>query len=162
MVCHFCRQLFKMRSVFLLPLLVGLAFAADNFNVKSVIDLAAHQYEKLVHQINVGHQYPTHGVPTHTHWAISNNPTASRFDWTDGFFPGVLWQLYNHTNDAKWKDWAIKATHGLEQQQNNVATHDIGFLVMCSYGEGLRLTGDKNYPAVIINAASHLAVRFNS
>ena len=93
---------------------------------------------------------------------MNAHPTAQYVDWTDGFFPGVLWQLYRHTKEAKWRDWARAATAGLEAQQYNVETHDIGFLVLCSFGDGLALTANHSYPAVITNAASHLAVRFNS
>lgn len=154
---------FVCSAVLLLSLVAPLVLAANSsFNVKSVIDIAAHQYELLVQQINLGHQYPTHGVPTNTNWSINTNPTETHVDWTDGFFPGVLWQLYDHTKDDKWKERAIKATHGLEKQQYNVGNHDVGFLILCSYGEGLRLTNDKNYSPVIVNAAHHLATRFNS
>lgn len=93
---------------------------------------------------------------------MNSHVTSTHVDWTDGFFPGVLWQLYNHTKDAKWKGWAQRATHGLESQQFNTGTHDIGFLVLCSFGDGLALTANSSYPAVISNAANHLAVRFNS
>lgn len=142
---------------------LSLATLASTFEVKPVIDVAVKQYVLLMQQqLQLGHQYPTHGVLTDTHWAINSNPTRNSVDWVDGFFPGVLWQLYNHTKDMAWKDRAHLATEGLNDQQYNDQTHDVGFLVLCSFGEAYALTQEKTYPDVIVNAAQHLASRFNS
>lgn len=149
-------------ALWLLPLVLAVASAAESFNVKSVIDFAAHQYDKLVHQIALGRQYPNSAHPTQTHWSINNNPTSTHVDWTDGFFPGVLWQLYNHTKNETWKEQAMVATHGLEKQQYNTGTHDIGFLVLIPYGDGYQLAKVASFPRIIENAANHLAVRYNS
>lgn len=82
-------------------------------------------------------------------------------DWTSGFFPGVLWQLYAFTKNDAWLESARDATAKLEQEQYNGGTHDMGFKIYCSYGQGYRLTGDTAYRNVIIRAARTLATRFN-
>lgn len=47
--------------------LVSVASTADTkFDLKKVITLAGHQYEKLVHQIHLGVDYPTQGLPKST------------------------------------------------------------------------------------------------
>ena len=28
-------------------------------------------------------------------------------DWTEGFFPGCLWYLYEHTGEDRWKEAAV-------------------------------------------------------
>src|SRR5690349_12700988 len=40
---------------------------------------------------------------------------ASR-DWTSGFFPGVLWFLYQYTNDQQWMRRAKTFTAYLEKE----------------------------------------------
>jgi len=85
---------------------------------------------------------------------------ASR-DWTSGFFPGVLWFLYEYTGNAEWQKQARKFTADMEKEKLNGTTHDMGFKVYCSVGTGLRLTGDPHYKEVVIQSAKTLATRFN-
>jgi len=82
-------------------------------------------------------------------------------DWTSGFFPGELWYLYEYTRDAKWLDLARKFTNKLEKEQFNTGTHDLGFIIYCSYGNGLRLTGDQTYRDIVIQSSKSLSERFS-
>ena len=82
-------------------------------------------------------------------------------DWTSGFFPGVLWYLYEYTGKDHWRSEAQIFTKPIEKEKYNAGTHDIGFKVYCSFGNGYRLTGDSHYREVIIDAASTLSKRFN-
>jgi len=82
-------------------------------------------------------------------------------DWTSGFFPGVLWQLYEFTGDERWLTEARQATAKLEREKYNGRTHDMGFKIYCSFGQGYRLTGDTTYRSTIIQAAKTLSTRFN-
>ncbi|WP_462249206.1 glycoside hydrolase family 88 protein [Ferruginibacter sp.] len=82
-------------------------------------------------------------------------------DWTSGFFPGELWMMYEYTGNKKWMLPAQKFTAALESQQFYGGTHDLGFMIYCSFGNGYRLTGDTNYRNVIIQAAKTLSTRFN-
>lgn len=82
-------------------------------------------------------------------------------DWTSGFFAGVLWQLYGFTGDRNWQDEARKATATLAGEKYNGRTHDMGFKIYCSFGQGYRLTDDTAYRNVIVKAAQTLATRFN-
>ncbi len=52
-------------------------------------------------------------------------------------------------------------TEPLEKAQYYTKTHDVGFIVYCSFGNGFRLTGSEYYRDVIIQAARSLATRFN-
>jgi hypothetical protein len=81
-------------------------------------------------------------------------------DWTSGFFPGELWYLYEYTNDPIWKARAEMFTASLEKEQWNGKTHDMGFKIYCSYGNGYRLTQDTTYKRIIIQAAKTLSTRF--
>jgi len=83
-------------------------------------------------------------------------------DWTSGFFPGELWYLYELTSNEHWKEQAENYTLAIEQEKINGRTHDMGFKIYCSFGNGYRLTKDEHYKKVIIQAAKTLATRFNS
>ena len=85
---------------------------------------------------------------------------ASR-DWTSGFFPGVLWMLYEYTREPQWKAKATIETARMEREKFNGGTHDMGFKMYCSYGIGYRITNDPAYKDVLIQSAKTLSTRFN-
>lgn len=82
-------------------------------------------------------------------------------DWTSGFFPGCLWLMYESTGNPVWRQRAEAWTASLEAQKNDTTTHDIGFQMLCSYGNGARLTGSPVYQSVLNQAAASLSTRFN-
>ena len=82
-------------------------------------------------------------------------------DWTSGFFPGNLWYLYELTKDEDRKVQAEKFTALIEKEKMNGTTHDMGFKIYCSFGNGYRLTGNQHYKDVIIQSAKTLITRFN-
>ncbi len=82
-------------------------------------------------------------------------------DWTAGFFPGTLWNLYAYTGEDVWRTRAEKATGLLAKEQFNARDHDIGFKMYCSYGTGWLLTGNREYEKVIFRSAKTLTSRFS-
>lgn len=86
--------------------------------------------------------------------------TAS--DWTSGFFPGSLWYMYEYTKDTVWRTRAEVWNAAIESQKFYTSTHDIGFMLFCSYGAGYRLTGSEKYKSILLQGAKSLASRFNS
>ncbi|MBQ7963633.1 MAG: glycoside hydrolase family 88 protein [Alistipes sp.] len=87
--------------------------------------------------------------------------TARPQDWTSGFFPGVMWLLYEHSGDEQLKEYADLFTRRLEELKDYTGTHDLGFMVFCSYGNAYRLTGDPYYKSIIEQASKSLITRFN-
>jgi unsaturated chondroitin disaccharide hydrolase len=83
------------------------------------------------------------------------------YDWTSGFFAGNLWYLYEITGDEKWKKDAIKWTETLDTIQYWSGNHDVGFMMNCSYGNGLRLAGTEEYKKVLVQTAASLCKRYN-
>jgi unsaturated chondroitin disaccharide hydrolase len=82
--------------------------------------------------------------------------------WTCGFFPGTLWYLYENSKSELMKQFAQQYSNRLEGLQYATNTHDIGFIIYCSFGNGYRLTGDADYKHKIEYAAKSLCTRFNS
>jgi len=109
-------------------------------------------------------------------WMLANQPVSKRMprsvehgklvtvlerDWTVGFYPGTLWYLYEATGVAKWRASAEKSNALLVHEQNNTSTHDIGFIVNCSFGNGYRLTANPEYKPILLNAAKSLTTRYS-
>lgn len=85
-----------------------------------------------------------------------------RFDhWVSGFFPGVLWMLYENTGDAELRKMAEHYTNRVEPAKKVTNTHDLGFMLYCSFGHGYRLTGNKHYRDVIYEGTQSLLTRWN-
>ncbi|MEI7421664.1 MAG: glycoside hydrolase family 88 protein [Prolixibacteraceae bacterium] len=87
--------------------------------------------------------------------------TDSSRNWVSGFFPGSLWYLYEGTKDAKFLEYARLINARVEREKFTTNNHDVGFILYCSFGNGLRLTGEKNYNEILLTGAKSLATRFN-
>ncbi|WP_241748652.1 glycoside hydrolase family 88 protein [Aestuariibaculum suncheonense] len=86
----------------------------------------------------------------------------SKFDWTEGFFPGSCWYMYEYTNNEDWKVTAEKYQALFESHKYITTNHDLGFVFNCSFGNGYRITEDEVFKQVLIEAANSLSTRFNS
>lgn len=83
--------------------------------------------------------------------------------WCSGFFPGVLWYLYeNDKNNEQVLKYAKEYTGRVEKEKNNKSTHDLGFMLYCSFGNGWRLTKDEAYKDVLLTGANALSSRYDS
>ena len=82
-------------------------------------------------------------------------------DWTSGFFPGSLWYAYELSGNKHLAVEARKFTEKLAPIQYYKGIHDVGFMMMCSYGNGIRLIPCKGDSLVLINTAKSLATRFH-
>ena len=93
---------------------------------------------------------------------IGTRRLCSIYDWTSGFFPGSLWYIYEFTGDEAVKSEAIKFTELLNPVREYTGTHDLGFMMNCSYGNALRLSPNDTIPAVLIQTAENLCSRFDT
>ena len=88
--------------------------------------------------------------------------TSNSSWWCSGFYPGTLLYLYEYTKDDILKHEAIEKLKLLEKEQYNSSTHDLGFMMYCSFGNAYRLWHDEKYKNILVNSARSLASRFNS
>lgn len=97
-------------------------------------------------------------IPTNeTHWKAQ--PVG---DWTSGFWAGILWYIYDATEDEKIKVEAEKFTAELGSiLKQPLSSYQLGFILNSSYGNGYRLTGNKAYKKVLVNVADLLRPLFN-
>ncbi len=87
--------------------------------------------------------------------------TAGTQWWCSGFYPGSLWYLYEYTGEDELRKFAHQRTMALEEEKHNKGTHDLGFMLYCSFGNGLRITGNKEYEDILLTGAESLISRYN-
>ena len=81
--------------------------------------------------------------------------------WVSGFFPGLLWMLYENSGDKQFRQFAELYTDRVEPAKKLTNTHDLGFMLYCSFGQGYRLTGNRHYLDVISEGTQSLLTRWN-
>lgn len=122
--------------------------------VEKSLQLAVRQY-KFMQKI-----LPAGKLPR-SYDSVRNELVTSGSEWwCSGFYPGSLWYLYEYSKDESLKAEAIRSTALLEKEKNNTGTHDLGFMLYCSYGNGYRLTNNAAYKDVMIAGARALSTRF--
>ena len=127
------------------------------FSIDKQLNKAGKQMALLLENANKVNKIPrTLDAEGKMHWA------KEKFDWTEGFFPGSLWYLYEYSNDNSWKVAAEKFQKLYEHHKFNTNNHDLGFIFNCSYGNGFKLTKNESFKEVMITAADSLSTRFNS
>lgn len=87
--------------------------------------------------------------------------TAASSDWCSGFYPGTLAYLYEQTADTTIRNEMERILSVLEKEKNNKSTHDLGFMMYCSFGNANRVAPKPIYQEILIQSARSLASRYN-
>lgn len=129
--------------------------------LSATVDYAGEQYTRVLADGPTGRgRYPHTAQPDSSVW----DDTTDFGGWTAGFYPGVLWELYRSSRDETWSNAAQSAQEGLRRRENDTGTHDVGFVIMSSFGLGLNSGfGTDNltdWQSVIVQAAHSLSTRF--
>lgn len=100
---------------------------------------------------------------TETIWGKMGNEGTHVGFWTNGFWPGMLWQMYEATGDEEYHKAAVGVEERLDVLLKSPETvdHDVGFLFLLSSVANYRKTGDKEARRRGLMAASTLAARYN-
>jgi len=143
--------------IFVLILSAGLKANAQSSLLPN-INYCAAQAQKTLNTIPASdNNLPRNIDKGKTDWRYVNYK-----DWCSGFWPGILWYLYEGTHDEKWKTAANKFTQELKPlAEHRGFDHDLGFMVFNSFGNGYRLTKNPEYKQVILRSADSLATLFN-
>lgn len=105
-----------------------------------------------------------HKVPYTTSDGVYNDMTEKDITWwTNGFWGGIMWQLYHATGEEIYKTNALELE---EKQDRNLMDHrgmdhDSGFRWLPTSGAHYRLTQDEASLNRIRLAADNMAGRFN-
>lgn len=81
--------------------------------------------------------------------------------WCSGFYPGTLLIIYQETKDSVLLNQANRMMTDLAKEQFNTGTHDLGFMMYCSFGNALKISPTADYKEILLNSAKSLSSRFN-
>jgi unsaturated chondroitin disaccharide hydrolase len=110
-----------------------------------------------LNQLKAYEKLPRTIPPNEAHW--KTQPVG---DWTSGFWAGILWYMYDATENEKIRVEAEKFTDELGSiLKQPLSTHELGFILNSSFGNGYRLTGNKEYKKVLLTATDSLMPLFN-
>lgn len=96
-----------------------------------------------------------------------DNPSGKQADgiswWTNGFWAGMMWQMYYETSESKYKDIARLSEEWLDQCFIDFEGlhHDVGFMWIPTAVTDYRLTENEYSRTRAMHAATILAGRFN-
>ncbi len=124
-------------------------------DIDKILNFATSQYSRATKTLSDTTKIPVHGNADCTWIQKGTN------DWVSGFFPGILWQFYEYTGEPFWERQARRWTAALENEKFNTSTHDLGFMLYNSFGNGYRLTKDEKYREILLQGAESLISRFN-
>lgn len=85
-------------------------------------------------------------------------------DWTEGFWTGILWLLYEDTNEEKYLsalETLLRTFQERLDQNIGLNTHDIGFLYSLSTLAGYKITGNEKALELSVRAADRLMERYS-
>jgi hypothetical protein len=121
---------------------------------KNFVD-AANQYKVLMKNL------PADKFPKTYHPDIGQLETSASDWWCSGFYPGTLMNLYTQTKDEALLKEAERMLVLLEKEKNNKNTHDLGFMMYCSFGNANRIAPKGEYKEILLSSAKSLSTRFN-
>ncbi len=143
----------------LLVIATCVALSGQSLSSKKLEFLAnssAKQYHTLKTELNGANAFPR------TYNKNDQKLITSKSDWwCSGFYPGSLLYLYELTGDTLLLHEAERLFVPLAKEQFNTFTHDLGFMMYCSFGNAYRLNPTPEYKQILINSAKSLASRFN-
>ena len=83
--------------------------------------------------------------------------------WTNGFWPGLMWQLFAATQQEVFRSEALRVEERLVKELCVFERlhHDVGFMYMLSCGGNWMDSGSRDAKRNLLHAANILAGRFN-
>lgn len=130
-----------------------------DFDVNGNLEYCHRQVIRTLNEIGDTTLIPRNIMSNENHWNLVEPEIG---EWTAGFWPGILWYVYESSGDERVKKSAVHYTELLHPlTQHPAYDHDLGFQIFCSYGNAYRLTGNETYKQIILNAADTLATLYN-
>ncbi|HWB94158.1 MAG TPA: glycoside hydrolase family 2 TIM barrel-domain containing protein, partial [Puia sp.] len=123
--------------------------------VNDRLQRAAAQIKHLVRRTPTD-SFPETFDPHNGRWGMGRSSS-----WMSGFYPGELFYLFEATGDTTLRHEAFRKLIPLAKEQYNKDTHDLGFMMYCSFGNAEKLEHCADNTQVILNSARSLAGRFS-
>ncbi|CAF3610682.1 unnamed protein product, partial [Adineta steineri] len=145
-----------MAALLLLTTLLMISSSVTAFNT---IGYANTQYSILYNQYrDLSFQsYPFIGDPLQRDWI--SLPILHSF--TNGFFSGIFWSLLEINATTNILKMATDLMLPLAPVANITDTHDVGFVIMSSFGHAYHLLKVPEYLQIILTTANSLSTRYS-
>jgi hypothetical protein len=125
-------------------------------DVQKELEESATQYLVMKKELNGADRFPK-TYDKHT----QQLKTSDAKWWCSGFYPGTLLYLHEATGNMELYGEALRMLRLLKNEQYNTDTHDVGFMMYCSYGNAERIAPRLEYREILINSAKSLCSRFS-
>ena len=119
------------------------------------LNRSVNQYSYMMKQL------PENRYPK-TYFSDKQKFETSKSDWwCSGFYPGTLIYLDESAKKPVFEKEIDRIFQDLKKEQFNKTTHDLGFMMFCSFGNANRLNPTPEYAEILMNSAKSLASRFD-
>ncbi len=150
--------------ILLLPSIVIIAQQKHSFKKDKKL---LHQIENNFKDASLQYQYlmkniPTNKFPKTYYDSIQKYEWSNSGWWCSGFYPGTLQLIYQQTNNTVLYTESKRMLDVLKKEQFNTSTHDLGFMMYCSFGNALKIKPTNEYSQILLNSAKSLATRFDT
>lgn len=157
------KQLVHMKFIWLILLLCSCSSqkktATHSNDLSQTVDKnfsdASAQYKVMMTKL------PANRFPKTYYAQTDSLETSGSNWWCSGFYPGTLLYLYDQTKDQSLLTEAERMLQLLEKEKNNKGTHDLGFMMFCSFGNAERFAPKPEYKDILLTSAKSLSTRFN-
>ncbi|VUC35193.1 unnamed protein product [Clonostachys rosea] len=150
----------------------GVHSESDSYSTQVIKTVTSEQYIDKVWRIAskvLTRQDPPDLYPHYTYPGLSYYAWNDSTFWTSGFFPGMVWLLYERSlrpsavsiPSKNLLEAARKWQIEMAKEQFKTDNHDLGFMIMPSFARDFDLTGNKKSLEIVIQTARSLASRFN-
>jgi unsaturated chondroitin disaccharide hydrolase len=137
------------------PLVGKEAKSELNAQLDNAITRAGEQYHYMMEIL------PENRFPKTYHAKEDRLETSGSEWWCSGFYPGSLLYLYDKKGEETLKTEARRIMEVLEKEQYNTSTHDLGFMMFCSFGNALKLAPRDGDRDILVQSAKSLSTRFD-
>lgn len=123
--------------------------------IDQVLNTAVYQYNSMATRLEEGRFPKTYFKDT------DKLETSDSGWWCSGFYSGTMLYLDQASGSDMFQQEIDNSLGHLEKEQFNTSTHDLGFMMYCSYGHANRLNPNPDYERILINSAKSLATRYD-
>lgn len=123
--------------------------------IDQTLNTAVSQYSYMATRIEDGR------FPKTYHKETDELETSNSGWWTSGFYSGTMLYLDQTLGTDTFQAEIDRSLKHLKKEQFNTSTHDLGFMMYCSYGHANRLNPSPEYKKILMNSAKSLATRYN-
>ena len=117
----------------------------------------------ILERIEVMYQKIGDKMPNGCRQGVYDDHTGLKDNWTNGFWPGILWLAYEMTGKEQYRQQAKKLEKKMDDifEDPDKYSHDAGFMWLLSAVADYKITGDQEAAKRGVRAAYMLAGRFN-